>query len=164
MDEFRRPPRVRLSELVVHVDGEAGGEDAARARIGEAAGLIEGGAGFAEVARVRSESGSAESGGDLGLFELGELDEAFREVVSGLETGQVSEPLRIGDSLYLLRVDERTEESTIPLAEVRNRIGEALHSEKMALEMENFVRNLRENAIVEIRLEDPRTTGEPPSR
>lgn len=154
VDDFSRPPEVRLRELVIHI-GEAGEADA-RTRIGEARGLIEAGTEFAEVAKVRSESESSESGGVLGLFEVRELDESFRSVVDGLEPGQVSEPLRIGESLYLLRVDERTEGSTIPLDEVRNQIAESLYAEKMDTEMGNFVRNLRENAIVEIRLdEDP---------
>ena len=166
VDEFVRPPQVRLRELVIHVT-EAG-EAEAQERLAEARRLIESGTDFGEVAKVRSESGSAESGGDLGLFQVSELDESFQSVVSGLETGMVSEPLRIGESLYLLKVDERTEESTTPLDDVRNQIAESLYTEKMATEMENFVRNLRENAIVEIRLDDSHDDGgsspEPPSR
>lgn len=160
VDEFVRAPRVRLRELVIHIT-EAG-EAEAQGRLAEARRLIESGSDFSEVAEVRSESGSAESGGDLGLFELGELDESFRTVVAELEVGAVSEPLRIGESLYLLKLDERTEESTIPLDDVREQIGNALFSEKMATEMENFVRKLRENAIVEIRLEADRTASQPP--
>ena len=162
VDEFIRPPQVRLRELVIHIT-EAG-EAEARERLAEAARLIESGTDFGEVAKVRSESGSAESGGDLGLFQVSELDESFQSVVSELETGGISEPLRIGESLYLLKVDERTEESTTPLDDVRNQIAEALYTEKMAAEMENFVSNLRENAIVEIRLADGGSAAEPPSR
>lgn len=162
VDEFIRPPQVRLRELVIHVT-EAG-EAEAQGRLAEAQRLIESGTDFGEVAKVRSESGSAESGGDLGLFLVRELDESFRSVVAELETGAVSEPLRIGESLYLLKVDERTEESTIPLDDVRNQIAESLYSEKMAAEMENFVRNLREHSIVEIRLEEAGSPTEPPSR
>lgn len=162
VDEFIRPPQVRLRELVIHVT-EAG-EAEAQGRLAEAQRLIESGTDFGEVAKVRSESGSAESGGDLGLFLVRELDESFRSVVAELETGAVSGPLRIGESLYLLKVDERTEESTIPLDDVRNQIAESLYSEKMAAEMENFVRNLREHSIVEIRLEEAGSPTEPPSR
>ncbi len=162
VDDFVQPPQVRLRELVVPI-GDAG-EAAARARIGEAQALIASGNDFGEVARVRSETDSAEAGGDLGLFEVGELDETFREVVTGLEVGQVSEPLRIGDSFYLLQLDARTEESTIPLDEVRNRIAESLYAEKMDAEMANFVRKLRENAIVEIRLDEADTPAPPTSR
>ncbi len=162
VDEFIRPPQVRLRELVVHVT-EAG-EGEAQGRLAEAQRLIAAGTDFGEVAKVRSESGSAESGGDLGLFLVRELDESFRSVVDELETGAVSEPIRIGESLYLLKVDERTEESTIPLDDVRNQIAESLYSEKMAAEMDNFVRNLREHSIVEIRLDDGGSTTEPPSR
>ena len=159
VDEFIRRPQIRLRELVVHVT-EAGEEDA-RSRLAEAQDLIRSGNEFGEVAKVRSESASAESGGDLGLFELTELDDSFREVVAGLEAGQVSEPIRIGDSFYLLEVVERTEESTIPLDEVQNQIADSLHTEKMEAEMRNFVRKLRENAIVHIRLEETTTTTTP---
>lgn len=162
VDEFIRPPQVRLRELVVHVT-EAG-EAEAQGRLAEAQRLIASGTDFGEVAKVRSESGSAESGGDLGLFLVSELDESFRSVVSDLGTGAVSEPIRIGESLYLLKVDERTEESTIPLDDVRNQIAESLYSEKMAAEMDNFVKNLRENAIVEIRLEEGASATDSPSR
>ena len=162
VDDFVRPPQVRLRELVIHIT-EAG-EAEARGRLAEAAQLIESGSDFAEVAEVRSESGSAEGGGALGLFEIGELDESFRTVVADLEAGAVSEPLRIGESLYLLKVEERTEESTTPLDEVREQIGNALFAEKMAAEMENFVSNLRENAIVEIRLDADAANAESPSQ
>ena len=162
VDEFVRPPQVRLRELVVHVT-EAG-EAEAQGRLAEARRLIDAGTDFGEVAKVQSESGSAESGGDLGLFQVSELEESFRSVVSELETGAVSDPIRIGESLYLLKVDERTEESTTPLDEVRNQIAESLYSEKMATEMDNFVSNLRENAIVEIRLEEGGSATESPSR
>ncbi len=162
VDDYSRPPEVRLRELVIHI-GEAG-EAQARERIAEARRLIESGTDFEEVAKVRSESESAESGGVLGLFEVRELDESFRSVVEGLEAGQMSEPLRIGESLYLLRVDERTEGSTIPLDEVRNQIAEALYGEKMEAEMGNFVEKLRENAIVEVRLEEEATDSPSPSR
>ena len=162
VDEFILPPQVRLRELVIHVT-EAG-EAEAQERLEEARRLIASGTDFGEVAKVRSESGSAESGGDLGLFLVRELDESFRSVVAELETGAVSEPIRIGESLYLLKVDERTEESTTPLDDVRNQIAESLYSEKMAAEMDTFVRNLRENAIVEIRLAEGNPATEPPSR
>ena len=165
VDDYSRPPQVRLRELVIHI-GDAGEADA-RTRITDARRMIETGADFAEVAKVRSESESAESGGVLGLFAVRALDESFRSVVDGLTAGQVSEPLRIGESLYLLRVDERTEGSTIPLDEVRNQIAEELYGEKMEAEMSNFVKKLRENAIVEVRLEDPAVaapSGAPPSR
>ena len=152
VDEFVTPPKVRLNEIVIHI-GEAGEADA-RSRIEEAKRLVASGNAFSEVAGVRSESGSAESGGALGLFELGELDETFRTVVESLETGGVSDPIRLGDSFYLLGVEERTEETTTPLDEVRNQIAESLYAEKMETEMAAFVENLRKNAIVEIRLED----------
>ncbi len=159
VDDFSSPPQVRLRELVVHI-GEAGEADA-RARIEEARGLIESGTDFAEVAMVRSESDSAESGGVLGLFAIRELDESFRSVVEAMEAGQISDAIRIGESFYLLQVDERTEGSTIPLDEVRNQIAEALYNEKMEAEMGNFVENLRENAIVEIRLQEDTPEPDP---
>ena len=161
VDEFVTPPKVRLSEIVIHI-GEAGEADA-RSRIEEAKRLVASGNAFSEVAGVRSESASAESGGALGLFELGELDETFRTVVEDLETGGISDPIRLGDSFYLLSVEERTEEATTPLDEVRNQIAESLYAEKMETEMGAFVENLRKNAIVEIRLEDPSGGAAPPS-
>lgn len=161
VDDFVTPPRVRLRELVTHIGDD--GEEAARARLAEAKRLVESGNAFGEVAEVRSESASAESGGDLGLFELGELDELFRTVVADLEIGAVSEPIRLGDSLYLLTVDERTEETTTPLDEVREQIAQSLYGEKMETEMASFVENLRKNAIVEIRIEETPPPGEPPS-
>ncbi len=150
IEEFVEPPQVRLREIVVHV-GEAG-EAAAEAKIREALRLIESGTDFEEVAKVHSESDSRESGGALGLFRIGELDGNLREAVEPLEVGGVSQPIRLGDSFYLMNVDERTEETTIPLDEVRNQLAEGLYGEKLATEMENFVKGLRENAIIELRL------------
>ncbi len=153
IEEFVEPPQVRLRELVAHIGEE--GEAAAEAKIQEAGRLIEAGNAFEEVARVHSESDSRDNGGALGLFRVGELDPTLREAVETLEVGDVSEPVRLGDSFYLMSVDERTAESTIPLDEVRNQLAESIYGEKMAAEMENFVRELRENAIIDLRIDDP---------
>ena len=113
---------------------------------------IEQGADFAEVARMHSESGSREAGGDLGFFNDGELTESLATVAFSLNPGEVSEITRLEKAFYILRVEEAVEATTKELDDVRNEVADAIFQEKMNEQMERFVKQLRERAIVEVKL------------
>jgi peptidyl-prolyl cis-trans isomerase D len=70
--------------------------------------LVEGGVEFAEVARRESaDTISARRGGDLGLFERGQMVPEFDRAVFSLPIGQVSEPVRTQFGYHIIQVQER---------------------------------------------------------
>jgi len=101
---------------------------------------------------MHSESGSREAGGDLGFFNDGELTESLATVAFALNPGEVSEIIRLEKAFYILRVEESVEATTKELDDVRNEVADAIFQEKMTEQMERFVKQLRERAIVEVKL------------
>jgi peptidyl-prolyl cis-trans isomerase SurA len=150
ISEYTEPAKVRLREIVVRF--EEGGEEAAMERARRLLQDIQQGADFAEVARLHSDADSREAGGDLGFFEKRELAEPLAEVAFQLAPGEVSDIIRFESSLRIIRVEEKTEESTMTLDSVRKEIGDALFQEKLQERSQRYLRQLREQAIIEIKL------------
>jgi parvulin-like peptidyl-prolyl isomerase len=69
------------------------------------------GADFEALARsVSEDEGSAENGGDLGVFGRGRMVPAFEQVAFDLEQGQVSNPVMTPLGWHLIKAEERFEE------------------------------------------------------
>jgi parvulin-like peptidyl-prolyl isomerase len=150
IEDYTTPPGVRLREIVVRFDETNEIEQGQKAR--RLLQDIEQGADFAEVARMHSDSGSRDAGGDLGFFNEGELTEALAAVAFQLGPGEMSEIIRLDTAFYIIRVEERVEAATKALADVRNEVADAIFQEKMTLQMERFVKQIRERAIIENKL------------
>jgi peptidyl-prolyl cis-trans isomerase SurA len=148
--DYTEAAKVRLREIVVKFDSitEVDQGQKARRLLQE----IRQGADFAEVARMHSESSSREAGGDLGFFEKGELTDALEKAAFALAPGEVSEVLRMETAYYILRVEEKVEEKVKTLEEVRSEVADAIFQEKMNAQLERYIQQLRERAIVEINL------------
>jgi parvulin-like peptidyl-prolyl isomerase len=150
IQEYTEPAKVRLREIVVRFEagGEAEAEDKARRLLQD----IQQGADFAEVARRHSDANSREAGGDLGFFEKRELAEPLAEVAFQLAPGDVSDIIRFESSLRIIRVEEKTEEKTMSLDSVRKEIADAIYREEVEVRTDRYLRQLRERAIIEIKM------------
>lgn len=95
--------------ILVRVPGEAAPETDAAAKSKADALLAElkGGADFAAVAMRASEDGSAQSGGDLGMFPRGQMVAPFDSVVFALPVGQLSDLVRTPFGYHIIKVEER---------------------------------------------------------
>ncbi len=154
--EYTEPAKVRLREAVVRFDAstEFDAVDKAKRMHQD---LLQG-ASFAEVARLHSDSSSRDAGGDLGFFERGELAEPLNEVAFSLAPGEISEVLRMGSAFYIVKVEERTEEQTLPVDDVRKTIADSIYQERVQELSKKYITKLREQAIIEIQL-DPKPKG-----
>ena len=157
--EYTEPGKVRIREIVVRI-----GDDEAQAatEMDRLHQDILQGADFAEVARQRSHSSSREAGGDLGFFEEGELAAALNDAAFSMEPGEVSEVLLLGSAYYLIKVEEKMEQQTLPLDDVRKTIADAIFEQKMREQSDRYMAQLRDRAIIEIQL-DPEAEAETPS-
>ncbi|MGB1357662.1 MAG: peptidylprolyl isomerase, partial [Candidatus Puniceispirillaceae bacterium] len=61
------------------------------------------GASFAEIARQYSAAGSAQRGGNIGWVMIEKLPKAFRDGLTGLKSGEVTDPLLLDGAVYILR-------------------------------------------------------------
>ena len=107
---------------------------------------------FASLARNFSEDpGSARNGGDLGWVEPASLVAEFREVMTSSPAGRVSRPFRSQFGWHVLEVlDHRTSDVS---GEARERQAQrVLRNRKYDEELQNWLRQIRDEAYVEIRL------------
>ncbi len=157
--EYTEPAKVRIREIVLRF----GTDDEAQAaeEMDRLHQDILQGADFAEVARQKSDSSSRDAGGDLGFFEEGELAEALNAAAFSLSPGEVSDVLRLSSAFYLIKVEEKTEQQTLPLDDVRKTIANAIFEQKMLEQSEKYITALRDHAIIEVQL-DPDAEPETP--
>ncbi|MDZ7829299.1 MAG: peptidylprolyl isomerase [Halofilum sp. (in: g-proteobacteria)] len=132
---------------------DQGDSDQPRRKLAELRRRIEDGASFEQLARRHSEDeGTAAQGGDLGWFGPGEMTPAFQEVVETLEPGQVSEPFRTPFGWHVVQVQDRRERTDVE----RYRTSQArqtLYRRKVEEEMQRWVRERREEAYIDRRLQ-----------
>lgn len=78
---------------------------------------------FADLAREFSEdAGSAQQGGELGVFAPGTLPESFETALETLEEGQISEPVTTDSGVHLVRLEERRDVDLPVYEDERERI------------------------------------------
>ncbi len=93
-----------------------------------------------------------EKGGDLGWFELDQLQvAAFREAARTLSPGEISEPLKTEFGFHLVRLDERREPRKYTLTEDWAQIEEMAMQHKGETEMRAWVESLKKKMYVRIK-------------
>jgi peptidyl-prolyl cis-trans isomerase SurA len=113
--------------------------------------LIDGGD-FETLARESSDDiSSANLGGDMGWFNPQAFGDRMEQTLTALEDGEVSEPFQTESGWHIierlgLREKDVTDES------MRNAARNNLQQQKMDLEVEQFLQEMRDEAFVEIRL------------
>ena len=114
---------------------------------------IEHGADFAEMARLHSEDGSAPRGGDLGWINPGDTVPEFEQALAALKDNQVSAPVKSPFGWHLIKAEERRQQD---VSQERQKMQARLEirARKAEESFQDWVRQLRDSAFVEIRLED----------
>jgi peptidyl-prolyl cis-trans isomerase SurA len=107
---------------------------------------------FAEIARANSDdTTSAAKGGDLGWVGPGELVPLFEREMGRLQPGEVSEPFQTQFGWHIVQVLERRQQAAAGLAQ-RAIARENLFRRKAEEEWELWLRRIRDEAYVEVRL------------
>ncbi len=114
---------------------------------------LQAGADFATLAREHSDDAtSASRGGDLGWLPPGAVVPPFQQAMDALAPGELSEPFETRFGWHVVEVqDRRRRDATDQMR--RAQAQRQLMERKMAEEVELWVRQLRDEAYVEIRLE-----------
>lgn len=132
-------------------DGDGDGDEDPRARLAELRQRVAAGADFAELARAHSEhQATAPDGGDLGWVGPGDMPPAFREVVAGLQPGQLSEPFRSPMGWHLVALVEQRERTDVEAFQ-RAQARQTLYRRQVEEETQRWLRQLRDEAYVELR-------------
>lgn len=139
-ENFRRPPRVRVSQLTVATQDEADG----------IASQVRAGADIAWLAREKSKDRFAPTGGDRGWLNPTPGGDELNEQLLTAEVGAVIGPYGAIDSWVVLKVTAREEQGVYPFDEVSGNVREAVFAERFVAELEAFMQKLRSRAEIEI--------------
>ena len=108
---------------------------------------------FTELARLFSQDGAATKGGDLGWIYPGDTVPDFERAMDKLKPGEVSEPVRSPFGYHLIEVLERRVQD-ISTERKRAAARQTLRERKMDEAYQDWLRQARDRAYVEVRLED----------
>ncbi len=105
-------------------------------------------------AETFDEAIEAHGGGDLGWLRQGDLPEALERGLLSLAPGQISDPVRgpSGMHIFLLRERQRGSQTLPSFEESRAQLRQQMLEEAMGRQQEIFLRQLRKEAVVELRL------------
>jgi peptidyl-prolyl cis-trans isomerase SurA len=136
---------IRVNELV--------SESEAKRRLDGLKERLDNGGDFAELARLHSNDLSAAKGGDLGWLYQGDTVPEFERAMDALKTGEVSQPVRSPFGWHLIQVlERRTEDASADRKRLLAR--QALRARKSDEAYQDWLRQMRDRAYVEIRLEE----------
>ncbi|MDO6441392.1 MULTISPECIES: peptidylprolyl isomerase [unclassified Marinobacter] len=134
---------IRPSEAVTDTEAEA--------TIREISDQIRGGADFAVLAREYSDDPvSGSDGGNLGWVSPGQMVPAFEQAMQEAEVGETKGPFRSQFGWHILEVEERRQKdisSDVEKAEAR----QAIYGRKFETELQNWLREIRDEAFVEFK-------------
>ena len=136
---------IKTNELVPQAE--------ARRRLATLKERLDNKADFAELARLHSEDTSGSRGGDLGWVSPGDTVPEFERAMNALEPGQISDPVQTPFGWHLIQVLARREED---MSKERQRLSArtALHARKSDESYQEWLRQLRDRAYIEYRLEE----------
>lgn len=108
---------------------------------------------FAMLARNNSaDTGSAAKGGDLGWVSEGDTVPEFEKAMNALKPGQISEPIQTPFGWHIIQVLERREVDVTNNV-LRAQAQEALRKRKSDEVYDDWLRQLRDSAYIELRLD-----------
>jgi peptidyl-prolyl cis-trans isomerase SurA len=136
---------VRTNELV--------SEEEAKRKLLQLRERIVNGASFAELARLNSDDSSASRGGDLGWVYPGDTVPEFERAFTELKPMEVSQPVKTPFGWHLIQLIERRT-ADMSSDRQRNEARKVLLERKSDEAYQEWLRQLRDRAYVELRLDE----------
>jgi peptidyl-prolyl cis-trans isomerase SurA len=109
---------------------------------------------FAELAKEYSEDVSASNGGDVGYVQRGQMVPEFEEVVFRLKPGKVSDIVETEYGYHIIKVEEILSGKTLTFKDSKERIYQILSVEKQKQAYDDWMKELKETAYIEVTLFD----------
>jgi peptidyl-prolyl cis-trans isomerase SurA len=136
---------IKLTEVVSEKDGKRK-MDGIKER-------LDNGTKFEDMARQYSDDGSANSGGDLGWVNPGDTVPPFEQAMNALAPGEISAPVKSPFGWHIIQVIERRKQD-MTKESARLKARQEIRARKSEEAYQDWIRELRDRAFVELRLED----------
>ena len=150
--DLQVPAQIRLAQIYVAIPKDAPKEaqDKARTRIDEISKTAKAGD-FASVARDKSEEReTASRGGEVGWLAETQIQPEIRAKVASLSKGAVTEPVRLADGWYVVKVLDVRDAHTATLDEVRDQLVRALRNDRARANREAYLSKLQQQTPIAI--------------
>ncbi|MFH0883099.1 MAG: peptidylprolyl isomerase, partial [bacterium] len=146
---WRRGEKINSSHILISLrPTDADGDRA----VEKASGLytrIQNGEDFATLAKEYSDDkDNASQGGDLGWFDVNQLRPDFKNVVTTLDSGEVSQPFRTQLGIHLLKLLAKEPERPLDLKNDWDRISRLAQVEKQEQVYNRWVEDLKKNVYI----------------
>jgi peptidyl-prolyl cis-trans isomerase SurA len=150
--DARDDDHVTLRQIVFRITITDADRQEAEQRAQRVAELARGGQDFAELARNLSDDPeSREKGGDLGSFDLDQLNPTIHDAVADLAKGEVSDPVLANEGYYVFKVLDRQDGAVYSFADVQDRLRQLLLNQKLEKELDSYLDDLRQEFYIEIK-------------
>ncbi|MGO9953850.1 MAG: peptidylprolyl isomerase [Dissulfurispiraceae bacterium] len=139
-DEFVQATAIRLSQIVVKSEDDAK-KVYDRLQKGEPFNKL--------AAEVSIDKTSAKSGGDLGMFKRGEMNQDLEKVAFRLKKNQISMPVPLKDGIHILVVTD-IKGTALDFDKVKGGLSQQLMAKKQQDGIEQYIEGLKKNYKVEV--------------
>lgn len=126
---------------------------------------LDNGADFAELASEYSTDGSAEDGGNLGYFSVGDMVPPFEDAAFSMEEGDISDPVSTQNGFHIIKVNDKreAEESIGKYEDVKDSIRDELALEQIdPAASQQKINQLIQDANVDVQLDEFEGLFDPP--
>jgi peptidyl-prolyl cis-trans isomerase SurA len=115
--------------------------------------LIKNGADFAELARQYSDDEeSRQSGGELGWYGADDLLPGFKEALSGIDIGQVSEPVMSDFGYHVIKLEDRRDSAPLDPKEDYDTLEELAKRDKTQSQIQEWIARVSSGLYIDKRL------------
>jgi peptidyl-prolyl cis-trans isomerase SurA len=140
-DKFKAEDRVKLRMIVLTNAASAG-------LAKEIVQKLDDGAPFEDMAKIYSQDSSASDGGDKGWLDRKTLREELGNVAFGMPAGKRSDPISLGGTIFIMKVEANEPAHVRSLTEVRQEIEETLKADETKRLRKQFIDRLKKKAFI----------------
>lgn len=145
--------QTRARHILIRTGERTSAQDA-RNRLETLRGRIVNGEDFGVLARANSDdTASALRGGELGWINPGDTTPEFESAMNSLQVNEISQPFKTSFGWHIVKVEERRQQDIADAAH-RSEAAQKIRERKAREALELLSRRLRDEAYVEIRLDD----------
>lgn len=151
-DTFNTEEQVRASHILVKTKAEA---EAVKKQ-------LDGGEDFAKVAKEKSVDGSAQNGGDLGLFGKGAMVPPFEKAAFALDIGKVSDIVESEFGFHIIKVTEKQPAKKFTYEEKKADVQKILQQQLLSDKYDAFLKEIKKKAVIDnpYAIEEPRPAAQ----
>lgn len=142
---FYQDEAIHLREIILKTDSE---EDTLEKTAQEIIQELDAGADFSDLADKYNDPKMARRGGDWGWVKREDMRKELSEVAFELAPGEYSQPVELGDTIFILYCEAKREEMIQPVSEVRDAIENVLVGEIARETQEQWLQDLRKKGYV----------------